>query len=72
MTYHYDNAEEVMGRLQQLLHGQDLTLIANRTGLSKSALYRIRAGKTKWAKDTTFFCLIHFFGLRMMLVPSNL
>lgn len=69
--HYYEDAEAVMALLVKLLHGSEIPTIANRTGLSQSGLYRIRSGKTKWARDTTLFCLIHYFGLRMMIVPSN-
>lgn len=69
--HYYEDAEAVMALLVKLLHGSEISLIANRTGLSPSGLYRIRSGKTKWARDTTLFCLIPYFGLRLMIVPSN-
>ena len=69
--HYYEDAEAVMALLVKLLHGSEIPLIANRTGLGQSELYRIRSGKNKWVRVTTLFCLIHYFGLRMMIVPSN-
>ena len=63
----YKNADQVMGLIRSELHGWDLKVLANRIGMSTSALYSIRRGKAKWPRDSTFFSLIHTFGFELHL-----
>ena len=46
--------EEIMGIIRAVLDTfGDMEMFANRTGLSKACLQRIRSGKTLWPRWTT-------------------
>lgn len=65
-----DDRETLMGLVQRDLWSWDLEMLANRIGVSKSALYAIRAGRTKWPRHGTLFALIHVLGYELWLVRA--
>ena len=58
---------ELMDFLRKDLYGVDLVALANRVGVSPSALYSIRAGRTKWPRHTTLFCLVTALGYQIYI-----
>ncbi len=65
-----EDRDQLMGMLQRDLWSWDLEMLANRVGVSKSALYAIRSNRTKWPRHTTLMTLIHALGYEMWLVKS--
>lgn len=66
-----ENAGQAMDLIQHELHGVNVKNMAVLTGLSTSAIYRLRRGKTKWPRDTTFFCVTHLLGYEMQLTKRT-
>lgn len=59
------NGEAAMTELRKRMYGEDLHTMANYVGVSVSCLYAIRAGRTKWPRETTIFCLMEALDLEM-------
>lgn len=62
---------ELVEALRKDLYGVDVEMIANRVGLSKSAIYAIRSGRTKWPRETTMLTLAHILGYSLWLMRDN-
>jgi DNA-binding Xre family transcriptional regulator len=60
-----------MEELRLAMHKKELALLAIRTGVSKSCLYAIRRGKTKWPRGETFFALCHVLGYEVALIRPS-
>ena len=41
-----DKGEDLMGTIRDQMHGQNISAMSIRVGVSKSALYNLRSGKT--------------------------
>ena len=41
-----DKGEDLMGTIRDQMHGQNIAAMSIRVGVSKSALYNLRSGKT--------------------------
>ena len=58
----------LMDVLRRDRYGHDLDLLSIKIGVSKSCLYAIRSGRTKWPRHTTLLTLIHVLGYELWLV----
>ena len=65
------NGEELLHEIRKELFKHDLSTLATRIGVGRSALYHIRSGRTKWPRETTLFCIIHGLGMRLTLSRPN-
>jgi hypothetical protein len=61
------NREALMDALRKDLYERDLVALANYVGVSASALYAIRAGRTKWPRHATLLTLIHVLKYELWL-----
>ena len=61
------NAEAVMNIIRTEIYASDIELLAVRVGVSKSCLFSIRSGRTKWPRHATFFALIDALDLELYL-----
>lgn len=57
----------LMEVLRRDLYSWDLVALANRVGVSKSALYAIRSGRTRWPRQETLLTLVHVLGYELWL-----
>lgn len=60
--------EDAMEVISKDLYHHDLELLSRRIGVSKSCLYAIRSGRTKWPRHETFLTLIHVLGYELWLM----
>lgn len=67
MRVRVKDREALMGVVQRDLYVWDLEMLANRVGVSKSTLYAIRSGRTKWPRHATLLTLIHVLGYELWL-----
>jgi DNA-binding XRE family transcriptional regulator len=58
---------KLIHQLRRDLYELDIEMIANHVGVSKSTIYSIRSGRTKWPRDTTLLVLIHVLGYSLWL-----
>lgn len=65
-----DDRERIMRQIRKALEGLDIELLSNRIGVSKSAIYALKSGRTKWPRPSTMFSLLPFLGLRLVLVKA--
>jgi transcriptional regulator with XRE-family HTH domain len=66
MTY-VTNGAQMMDAVRLALDGEPVDTLATRTGLSKSTIYNIRRGKTRWPRDYTLFALTLDLGLEVQI-----
>lgn len=48
---------DMMAVVRDALHGEDVYRLSKRIGVSTSAIYAIRRGKTRWPRDYTLFAI---------------
>ena len=66
------NAEDAMTVIRTAIYNHgDPEQLANYIGVSKSCIFAIRAGRTKWPRQTTFFALLNALDLEMVLRPRQ-
>lgn len=71
---HYDgvrDADEAMSVVRSHMYGHDPELLAKRVGVSKSCIWAIRSGRTKWPRSGTFFALLIVLDLEMVIRPRG-
>lgn len=57
----------MMTVVRDAMHTEDVRTMARQTQLSKSALYAIRRGKTKWPRDYTLFAITTILGVEVIV-----
>ncbi len=69
----YTRSEQVMDMLRSKIYASehDYRVIARRCGVSESTIYTIRRGVTRWPRPATFFALIEFFDLQLVLAERE-
>lgn len=69
----YTRSEQVMDMLRGKIYASehDYRVIARRCGVSESTIYAIRRGATRWPRPATFFALIEFFDLQLVLAERE-
>jgi transcriptional regulator with XRE-family HTH domain len=65
------SGEQIMDAVRDELDGEPVATLAVRTGLSKSTIYAIRRGKTRWPRDYTLFALTYDLGLEVRVVKTR-
>lgn len=63
--------EDIINKIRADLYGKDLEILANKIGVSKSCLYSIRSGRTKWPRDTTLLTLIDTLNYELWLAEKG-
>lgn len=63
--------EDIINKIRADLYAMDLEILANKIGVSKSCLYSIRSGRTKWPRDTTLLTLIEIMNYELWLVEKG-
>lgn len=63
--------EDVINKIRADLYAMDLEILANKIGVSKSCLYSIRSGRTKWPRDTTLLTLIATLNYELWLAEKG-
>ena len=66
-AYSVHSADRTMFVLRNEMYEYDLDDLAAEIGRSKSCLYAIRSGRTKWPRGDTFFALVKALGLEVVL-----
>lgn len=51
------SGSDLMDIIRDEMHKEDVKAMSRLTGVSTSALYSIRRGKTRWPRDYTLFAL---------------
>lgn len=59
------SGSQMMEAVRAALDGEPVYTLAKRIGVSNSAIYAIRRGKTKWPRDYTLFALTLDLGLEV-------
>lgn len=67
MRVRVTDREALMEVVSRDLYEWDVEMLANRVGVSKSALYAIRSGRTRWPRHATLLTLIHVLGYSLWL-----
>jgi len=62
------NADDAMSVIRTEMYAWEIETMAEDVGVSQACLYAIRRGATKWPRQKTFFSLINYLDLTMMLV----
>lgn len=65
------NSDQAMSVIRDAMFEHDIHLLSIRTGVSKSALYSIQRGKTKWPRGDTLFPLCVVLGLQFHLMKAT-
>lgn len=63
--------EDVMEDIRWRMHDFDAADIAALAGVSRSCIYAIRRGKTKWPRGTTLFPLLRALDIELVLVDRK-
>lgn len=64
-------SKEIMQEIRDHLNQKEPKVVAAYTGLSRSCIYALRNGKTKWPRGTTVDCVLDACGLKIMLVNTG-
>ena len=65
------DAEEAMQVVRNAMYPYDVVELARRVDVSKSCIWAIRSGRTKWPRPATFFMLLHVLDLEMIIRPRG-
>jgi hypothetical protein len=65
------DAEAAMTVIRNAMYGHDVQMMAIRCGVSASCIFAIRSGRTKWPRSTTFFSLLYYLDLEMIIQPRS-
>ena len=65
------NGVDLMDVVRKAMDGEDVHLLHRRIDVSKSALYAIRRGKTRWPRDYTLFALANDLGIEVQITRKR-
>ena len=60
-----NSGADLMAVVRDAMHTESVRSLARDAGVSPSALYAIRRGKTRWPRDYTLFALTTLTGIRI-------
>lgn len=60
-------SEDAMNIVRLKMYDWHIEDLAEEVGVSKSCLYSIRSGRTKWPRPLAFFGLLRALGLEMII-----
>lgn len=63
------DAEAAMNVIRHAMYPHDPEDLARKCAVSKSCIYAIRSGRTKWPRHSTFFQLLYVLDLQMIIAP---
>ena len=67
----YRLSSTLMNRIRLRMHWYDSAELAESVGVSKSCIYAIKSGRTKWPRGTTFFELCRALDLEVHIYDAK-